>query len=63
MMITTETLASREELTAEHRRLELRLAELEHHLSLSPDEQRERADLKKQKLHLKDLLLALDRAR
>jgi len=50
-------------LQSEHRRLEARLRELEHHLSLSPDEQRERAELKKVKLRLKDRLLRLERAR
>jgi uncharacterized protein YdcH (DUF465 family) len=50
-------------LTDEHRRLELRLTELERHLSLSPDEQRERAELKKAKLQVKDQLLSLQRAR
>jgi uncharacterized protein YdcH (DUF465 family) len=49
------------QLTAEHRRLEQRLAELEQHLSLSPAEQRERAEIKKAKLHLKDELLHLRR--
>lgn len=50
-------------LTAEHHRLEQRLSELERHLSLSPEEQRERAELKKAKLQLKDALLALGRRR
>lgn len=57
------TPATRDELKLQHHRLELRLSELEHHLSLSPDEQVERAELKKLKLQLKDQLLALDRAR
>ena len=48
-------------LQSEHRRLEARLRELEHHLSLSPDEQRERAELKKAKLQLKDAMLHLSR--
>ena len=47
----------------EHRRLEARIAELEHHLSLSPDEQRERITLKKRKLVVKDQLLHLGRQR
>ena len=51
------------ELTAEHRRLELRLSELEQHLSLSPAEQRERLEIKKSKLQLKDELLHLRRGR
>jgi uncharacterized protein YdcH (DUF465 family) len=50
------------ELFIEHARLETRLAELERHLSLSPDEQRERADIKKAKLQLKDSILHLQRA-
>jgi uncharacterized protein YdcH (DUF465 family) len=50
-----------EELRSEHARLEMRLAELERHLSLSPDEQRERAEIKKAKLQLKDTLLHLQR--
>ncbi len=51
-----------EQLRSEHARLELRLAELERHLSLSPDEQRERAELKKAKLQLKDSILHLSRS-
>jgi uncharacterized protein YdcH (DUF465 family) len=51
-----------EALRSEHAKLELRLAELERHLSLSPDEQRERAEIKKAKLQLKDTLLHLQRA-
>jgi uncharacterized protein YdcH (DUF465 family) len=39
----------------------MRLAELERHLSLSPDEQRERAEIKKAKLQLKDTMLHLQR--
>jgi uncharacterized protein YdcH (DUF465 family) len=46
----------------EHARLEMRLAELERHLSLSPDEQRERVEIKKAKLQLKDSILHLQRA-
>ena len=48
-------------LRSEHARLEMRLAELERHLSLSPEEQRERAELKKAKLQLKDTMLHLQR--
>ena len=51
-----------EALKSEHARLEMRLAELERHLSLSPDEQRERAEIKKAKLQLKDTMLHLQRA-
>lgn len=51
-----------EQLRSEHARLEMRLAELEHHLSLSPEEQRERAELKKAKLQLKDSILHLSRS-
>jgi uncharacterized protein YdcH (DUF465 family) len=50
-----------EELRSEHARLEMRLAELERHLSLSPEEQRERAEIKKAKLQLKDTMLHLSR--
>jgi hypothetical protein len=41
-------------LKQEHKRLEERLRELEKHLSLTPDEQIERATIKKVKLQLKD---------
>lgn len=41
-------------LQREHQQADLRLKELDRHLSLSPDEQVEAARLKKQKLHLKD---------
>jgi uncharacterized protein YdcH (DUF465 family) len=54
--------ARMEELRTEHQRLELRLQELERHLSLSPEEQRERAEIKKAKLQLKDTMLHLTRA-
>jgi uncharacterized protein YdcH (DUF465 family) len=50
-----------EALRSEHHKLEMRLVELERHLSLSPDEQRERAELKKAKLQLKDTMLHLSR--
>jgi len=60
-MEKTDRLARLEELRTEHARLELRLAELERHLSLSPDEQRERAEIKKVKLQLKDTMLHLQR--
>lgn len=53
---------SLEALRTEHAKLEMRLAELERHLSLSPDEQRERAEIKKAKLQLKDTMLHLARA-
>jgi len=49
------------ELRREHHRLESRLAELERHLSLTPDEQIERANLKKAKLLLKDDIAHLER--
>jgi uncharacterized protein YdcH (DUF465 family) len=60
-MEKTDRLARLEELRSEHHQLEIRLAELERHLSLSPDEQRERAELKKAKLQLKDTMLHLQR--
>jgi hypothetical protein len=43
----------------EHAKLEGRLKELERHLSLTPDEQLERARLKKAKLQLKDDMMHL----
>ena len=64
-MIKTERSDDRnsriEALRSEHSRLEMRLAELERHLSLSPEEQRERAEIKKAKLQLKDTMLHLSR--
>ena len=42
-----------------HGELERRLAELERHLSLTPDEQIERSRLKKEKLRMKDELTRL----
>jgi len=59
--LNPERLARLEELRTEHARLENRLAELERHLSLSPEEQRERAEIKKAKLQLKDTILHLSR--
>jgi hypothetical protein len=49
-------LVSIEDLKAEHRALDLRLAQLQRHISLSPDEQVESARLKKLKLATKDLI-------
>ena len=43
----------------EHAKLEIRLKELDRHLSLTPDEQVERARIKKAKLQLKDQLMHL----
>jgi uncharacterized protein YdcH (DUF465 family) len=60
-MEKTERLARLEELRTEHAKLEMRLAELERHLSLSPDEQRERVEIKKVKLQLKDTMFHLSR--
>jgi uncharacterized protein YdcH (DUF465 family) len=48
-----------EQLRSEHARLEARLRELDRHLSLSPEEQVERARIKKAKLQLKDDILHL----
>jgi uncharacterized protein YdcH (DUF465 family) len=45
-----------------HGEIERRLAELERHLSLTPDEQIERSQLKKEKLRTKDRLSILARA-
>lgn len=50
------------ELRAEHKALELRLAQLDRHLSLSASEQLERARLKKLKLATKDEITRLDRS-
>jgi uncharacterized protein YdcH (DUF465 family) len=46
-----------------HDELERRLAELERHLSLTPDEQVERSVLKKEKLRTKDELTRLGAVR
>lgn len=43
-----------EQLRADHREADDRLKQLARHLSLSPEEQLEMAQLKKRKLHLKD---------
>ena len=48
-----------ERLRKRHDELERRLAELERHLSLSPEEQVERSQLKKEKLRTKDELRRL----
>ena len=61
-MLKTDRSARLEELRTEHAKLEMRLAELERHLSLSPEEQRERAEIKKAKLQLKDTMLHLQRS-
>ena len=46
-------------LRARHDEIEKRLSELERHLSLTPDEQIERSQLKKEKLRAKDRLVQL----
>ena len=46
-----------------HEELERRLAELERHLSLTPEEQVERSQLKKEKLRTKDELTRLSAIR
>jgi uncharacterized protein YdcH (DUF465 family) len=46
-------------LKARHDAIEKRLSELERHLSLTPDEQIERSQLKKEKLRAKDRLAQL----
>jgi uncharacterized protein YdcH (DUF465 family) len=46
-------------LKARHDEIEKRLVELERHLSLTPDEQVERSQLKKEKLRAKDRLAQL----
>ena len=45
-----------------HQDLEKRLAALDRHLSLTTDEQTERARLKKEKLHVKDRIHVLTSA-
>ena len=42
-----------------HTEIERRLAELERHISLTSDEQRERVELKKEKLRSKDRIAIL----
>lgn len=49
----------RQLLKARHDEIEKRLSELERHLSLTPDEQIERSQLKKEKLRAKDRLVQL----
>jgi uncharacterized protein YdcH (DUF465 family) len=46
-------------LRTRHDEIEKRLSELERHLSLTPDEQVERSQLKKEKLRAKDRLAML----
>jgi hypothetical protein len=48
-----------ETLRQRHAELESRLSVLDKHLSLTPDEQVERARIKKEKLWVKDRMLAL----
>ena len=50
------------QLKERHDELEKRLAELERHLSLTPEEQVERSRLKKEKLRTKDRLTQLTAA-
>ena len=50
-----------EQLRAEHHELEMRLAELDRHISLTPAEQVERTQLKKLKLAKKDAMARLSR--
>ena len=47
------------QLKERHGEIERRLLELERHISLTPDEQLERAQLKKEKLRSKDRIVAL----
>ena len=49
-------------LKARHDEIEKRLSELERHLSLTPEEQIERSQLKKEKLRAKDRLVQLSAA-
>jgi hypothetical protein len=50
-----------ERLRQEHQQIERRLDELDRHLSLTADEQRERLELKKLKLQKKDQIVSLTR--
>jgi uncharacterized protein YdcH (DUF465 family) len=52
-----------ERLRARHDEIEKRLSELERHLSLTPDEQIERSQLKKEKLRAKDRVAQLSAVR
>ena len=58
----TEADGEVDRLKARHDEIEKRLSELERHLSLTPDEQVERSDLKKEKLRTKDRLTQLTAA-
>ncbi len=55
----TQMDGERARLKARHDEIEKRLVELERHLSLTPDEQVERSQLKKEKLRAKDRLAQL----
>lgn len=61
-MVPADRHATLTSLEAEHRELEARLAELERHLSLTPEEQLERARLKKLKLVTKDRIARLSKS-
>lgn len=52
-----------EALRQRHQELEKRLATIDRHLSLTADEQTERAVIKKEKLRVKDRMLALTAGR
>jgi uncharacterized protein YdcH (DUF465 family) len=56
------TAAQMMKLRQRHGELERRLAELDRHLSLTPEEQIERSRLKKEKLRMKDEITRLDAA-
>jgi uncharacterized protein YdcH (DUF465 family) len=57
--VGTEAEAEMARLKERHKEIERRLTELERHLSLTSDEQLERAQLKKEKLRSKDRILIL----
>ena len=63
MQTEGDVTAHLDRLRAEHHESDMRLRELDRHLSLSPEEQVEVARLKKHKLQLKDEILSLERAR
>jgi uncharacterized protein YdcH (DUF465 family) len=61
-MVRTPDLGAEQEmvqLKERHSEIERRLSELERHISLTPEEQLERAGLKKEKLRSKDRLAVL----
>lgn len=60
-VVMTDVSVQLKRLQQEHAELEMRLSELQRHLSLSPAEQREYHQLKKTKLRLRDNILHYQR--